>query len=100
MTTARRGLRTLVFVTFAALCAIPAACGASSEGAGANGSACSLDRDCAANLKCLRRPESFTPAAGCAFANTECLLPCQSDSDCAALGGNLRCFVSCGGVCE
>jgi len=76
------------------------ACSSSSTGAGGNGVGCSVDKDCATGLKCLPRPVSFTPDAGCAFANTECLSECTEDSQCASLGGNLHCFLACGGICE
>ncbi len=92
-------MRHIVAALLAASCC--ASCGSTS--AGVEGLSCSVDGDCFSGLACL--PYMVTTDGGCASLGSECLQPCQTNSDCASgpsTGLGLVCQTACGAkpACE
>ncbi|HVU03278.1 MAG TPA: hypothetical protein VHE30_16070 [Polyangiaceae bacterium] len=72
--------------------AVVAACGSPLQDAGTS---CSADDACSAGLSCL--PLMAKSGDTCTLVASVCSKGCRVDSDCAAVGPNFKCFLSCDG---
>ena len=66
------------------------------DGSGSAGESCSTGSDCGSDLQCLDTGQVFTNSTTCTDEGKECTISCATDSDCAKLGDNFKCFQACG----
>ncbi len=71
-----------------------AACSSSSS-PGAASTGCKTSSDCGSGLSCIGFA-TFSDA-GCTQGQKACSKTCSSDTDCASLGANYKCFSGCPG---